>query len=143
MPKDAHVDMRVAEGLIRLLAGGHTPTAKKLHKKLSYKFVREERDKLRSSAPDRTGKVRKAVKARTTRSGGGAVFVDKRRAPHFYFVEAGTKKRRTKKGANRGSVDARPWIKPWREKARARVRTDVMEPLVAELKRAILQGMKV
>jgi hypothetical protein len=143
MAKEAHVDMRVAEGLLKLLTGKHTPTAKKIHKRLSYKFAREERDKLRSSAPDRSGKTRKAVKARTTRSGGAAVFVDKRRAPHFYFVEAGTKKRRTKAGANRGSVDARPWIKSWRESAKARVASEVVTPLLNEVKRAILQGMKV
>lgn len=142
MAKEAHIDMRVAEGLTKLLAGGHTPTAKKIMKRLAYRFASQERDKLRSAAPKDQGKVRKAVKARTTRAGGAAVFVDKKRAPHFYFVEAGTKVRRNKKGANRGKVNARPWIKPWREQAKARVVEEVTQPLVRELAAEVRKGMR-
>lgn len=143
MAKDAHVDMRVAEGLTKLLVGGHTPTAKKIMKRLAYRFAAQERTKLRAATPKDQGKLRKAVKARTTRSGGAAVFVDKKRAPHFYFPEAGTKQRRNKAGANRGKVTARPYIKPWREAAKARVVTEVTQPLMHELANAIRKGIKI
>jgi hypothetical protein len=71
------------------------------------------------------------------------VFVDKKRAPHFYFPEAGTKDRRTKKGAGRGKVTATPYIKPWREAAKARVTNEVTQPLVRELVATISKGLKV
>lgn len=136
------MDLRIAEGLVKLLAGGHTPTAKRLHKKITTAFAARERQVLRGQAPTDSGKLKKAVKSRSTRSGGAAVYVDKRKAPHFYFVEAGTKERQTKKGAKRGKVNAKPWIAPWRKAAHARYKSEVLEPLVGELKAAITKGLK-
>lgn len=137
----AHVDMRVAEGLTKLLLGGHTPTAKKVFKRVAYAFAARQRDKLRASAPKDTGKLKRAVKARTTRAGGAAVFVDKKRAPHFFFPEAGTKARANKKGANRGKVNATPYIEPWRKQAQDAVSSEITRPLLAELKAQVLKGM--
>lgn len=134
MAKDAHVDMRVSEGLTNLLFGKGTPLAKKVFKRLAYSFAAKQRALLRSAAPKDKGKLRKAVKARTTSSGGAAVFIDKKRAPHFYFGEKGTKARKTKKGANRGKVSAKPYIAPWREQARAAVGADITAPLLREVK---------
>lgn len=141
LPLDAKVDLRVAEGLLKILTGMHVPTAKKIGRKVFYRFVAQERGTLRTMVPVREGRLRRAVKARTTRAGGAQVYVDKSLAPHFHMPESGTKDRATKKGWRRGKVTAKPYLAPWRKNAQARYHNEVVQPLLQELMAAVNKGM--
>lgn len=126
-------------GILRALAGG-TPLAKKIGKKAFVKFARATRDDMRAHAPEDKGKLRKSIKARSTRSGGAQVYGDRRVAPHTHFADAGTKARKTKKGANRGKVKGTKWISEAQRRALARFKAEVSAPLLAELANAIKRG---
>lgn len=130
-----------ARGLLTALAGG-TPLAKKIGRKAFVEFARKTRDDLRAHAPEGpTKKLRKSIKARSTRSGGAQVYGDRRVAPHTHFADAGTKQRKTKKGANRGKVSGTHWIRKGQERAKARFQSEVAGPLLAELTESIKRSV--
>jgi hypothetical protein len=125
------------EAVLKALLGG-TPLAKKIARKTFIKFARETREDFRASAPEgATKKLRRSIKARSTRGGGAQVYGDRKVAPHTHFRDAGTKDRKTKKGQNRGKVEGTHWIKKAQERAKARFESSVTLPLVAELKQQL------
>lgn len=130
-----------AVNLLRVLSGG-TPLGKKIGRKLFMQYARRVRDDFRASAPEGpTKKLRKSIKARSTRSGGAQVYGDRRVAPHTHFRDAGTKQRKTKAGANRGSVDATHWIDKVQKRAKERFQTEVAKPLLHEVAQALKEGI--
>lgn len=138
---DMTAEFITARGLLKTLTGA-TPLAKKVGRKLLVQYARRVRDDFRASAPEGdTKKLRKSIKARSTRSGGAQVYGDRRVAPHTHFRDAGTKQRKTKAGANRGSVDATHWIDKAQKRAKERFQTEVAKPLLHEVAQALKEGI--
>lgn len=122
-----------ADALLKALAAG-TPLAKKIGRKAFAKFGRETRDDMRAHAPEgETKKLKKSIKSKETRGGGVKVYGDRRIAPHTHFRDAGTKERKTKRGANRGKVVGTHWIENAQARAKARFQSNVADPLLKEL----------
>jgi len=129
--------------VLRALGDLGVPEAKKIGRRLLMKFARETREDMRSKAPvGATGKLRKSIKARSTRSGGAQVYADRRQAPHTHFADTGTKDRKTKAGARRGKVEGTKWLTNAQKRAKEKFSSDVARPLMAELVRTIKRGMK-
>lgn len=138
---DMTADFLVARGLLTSLTGG-TPLAKRIGRKLFTQYARRVRDDFRANAPEgETRKLRKSIKARSTRSGGAQVYGDRRVAPHIHFRDAGTKQRKTKAGANRGSVEATHWITKAQQRARERFQAEVAKPLLDEVVKTLKGGI--
>lgn len=136
------------EGLdkaLEALSGKNVGVAKREVKKRAYGITRTTRDRLRAASPvGATKNLRKSHKARTTRSGGAEVFVDRSGGPsgkgyHIHIVTEGTSKRATKAGANRGTMPADDYVSPIVEAAQTQVRTEmspeVLDAIVKNIER--------
>lgn len=130
------------EGLdkaLEALSGRNVGVAKREVKKRAYGIARTTREKLRAAAPvGATKNLRKSHKAKTTRGGGAEVFVDRSGGPsgkgyHIHIVTEGTVQRRTKRGANRGSMPADDYVSPIIDAAQDQVRTELAPEVLAEI----------
>lgn len=79
--------------------------ARAIFKKAAVKFAGQTRDALRSVEGKASGKLRRATKSKSTRSGGAVVYVDGSITRIGYIHRKGTKKRTSKHG-NRGTSPA-------------------------------------
>lgn len=135
------MDVSTTMALESVMSSRKIPGAKNMARKRFVRFAGEVREDMRRGAPKDFGDLKKAVKSRSTRSGGAQVYVDKKRAPHWYVSgEGGTKDRKTKKGAARGRVKQKQWIEPARMRAKVRFRADVLEPAMKDMKDLLLNG---
>lgn len=134
------------------LSGKRVDDAKKAMKAKGLEVVRAARDDLRAKVPvlagardwkGRSGDLRRSIKAKSTRSGGAVLYADRSGGPsgkgyHIHMVDKGTKKRATKRGANRGTMPALDIVAGVRAAAEARATAELV-PFVTD---AIVSGFK-
>ncbi len=131
-------------GIKALLSGKSIDVAKKAVKKKGMEIARATRDEMRAATPQREGILKRATKAKSTRSGGAVVYVDRSggasgKGFHSAIVDKGTKKRATKGGANRGTMPAANYVEPVRARARARVASEMAPYVLGEITRGLIK----
>lgn len=137
-PIKVTAELLTNERVKALLSGKTLDVAKKAVKKKGMEIARDTRDALRAATPVREGRLRRATKAKSTRGGGAVVYVDRSggasgKGFHSHLVDKGTQKRTTKGGANRGTMPAANYVEPIRDRARARVASELAPFVLAEL----------
>ena len=129
---------------------------RKLPSKVGRKYCRKAvteatrplRQELRRITPKgRTGKLRKGISQQFKYSPRDAglfkyrLGFDRKKAPHALLLEAGTKVRRTKKGANRGRGPALKFFQQYIEAKAANVGERIAAALKKYLEDAMKEGM--
>lgn len=112
-----------------------------------YRAAAYLRGQVRQAAPVRTGRMRRAVMAQTTRSVDRTTVVAsvgiKPGTParrYFHLVEKGTRPRRTRTGASKGQMPAQPFILPTAEAQAPAVRAIIAREVQVEIHKAVRQG---
>lgn len=113
--------------------------SKRIFKKVAVKFAAETRDALRSVEGVEEGNLKRATKSKSTKAGGAVVYVDRSggvsgKGYHAHIHRKGTKRRTTRKGANRGVGPANVRMDRVVESQAARFVEKVGAPVLQELK---------
>lgn len=137
------------DGMIRALEPApHIKYAKAAARTAFYRFAAETRDKLRSATPrGATGNLKRATKAKSMAGGGAKVYISRDgstsgRGYHSHIVEKGTKARRTKKGASRGTMPAANYQEPILQQARGDFDRSVVKRLEAALRARLIAEIR-
>lgn len=132
------------EGMLKALeAAPNVKFAKATAKGAFGEFAANTRDKLRAATPvGPTGNLKRATKSATTAGGGAKVYVSRDGSRsglgyHSHIVEHGSKVRRTKKGANRGSMPAANYAEPVLSGARAEFDSTIVPRIERRLRQKI------
>lgn len=126
----------------RLLSGATVAFAKNASKRLFTGFAASVRNDLRQAAPVRAGKLKGAIKSKSTKAGGAKVYAAKPEGAHAHIVRKGTKDRKTKAGANRGAMPANARMQAVLDAAPERFRSEVGTRVIADIKKQVEKGLR-
>jgi hypothetical protein len=147
-PLKFEVSLEGLAAVARAIDGRKVDAVKKSLRRRAYTIAKTARDEMRNAWPTgATGNLKKATKAKTTRGGGAVMFVDRSggtsgKGYHNVIVDKGTKKRTTRKGANRGTMPAANVVAGVRARADARVNSDLIPGVKADIVAAIKGDLK-
>ncbi len=149
MGKDLGINMELLglAAVVRSISGARVGDAKKAVKAKALEITRGAREELRAATPVDKGNLRRATKAKSTRSGGAVLYTDRSggssgKGQHVHMVDKGTKGRSTKKGRSRGTMPAANYIEPVRARARARVNSELIPAVMSALQSGFKKDLK-